>query len=75
MPPLHHLHKLLSHEVSTAESLSHGDQRCQLFISHLLKGTQQTSLEEHLKKQKIEACCMSPLYCKHYITLYTPYKT
>ncbi len=54
VPPLRHLHKLLSHEVTTAESLSHGDQRCKLFISHLLKGTQQTGLEEHLHKQNIE---------------------
>lgn len=54
MPPLHHLHKLLSHEITTAESLSHCDQSCQLVISHLLKGTQQTSLEEHLNIQKIK---------------------
>ena len=58
MPPLCHLHKLLSHEVTTAESLSHGDQSCQLFISHLLKCTQQTGLEEHLDKQKTETYCV-----------------
>ncbi len=54
MPPLRHLHKLCPHEETTAGSLSHGDQRCQLLISHLLKGTQQTGLEEHLNKQKIK---------------------
>ena len=54
MPPLCHLHKLCSHEVTTAQSLSHGDQSCQFFISHLLKDTQQTSLEEHLIKHKIK---------------------
>lgn len=48
MPSLHHLHKLSSHEVTTAQSLCHGNKRCKFFISHLLKSTQQTSLEEHL---------------------------
>ena len=52
IPSLHHLNKLLSHDVSTTQSLSHGDQRRQLFISHLLKSTQQTSLEEHLSNQR-----------------------
>ena len=54
VPLLHHLHKLPSHEETTAERLSHGDKRCQFFISHFLKGTQQTSLEEHLIKQKMK---------------------
>lgn len=62
LPPLHHFDKLLSHEETTADSLSHGDQRCQLFISHLLKGTQETSLEEHLNDHKREL-----YYSKHSI--------
>lgn len=49
VPPCSHLHKFFSHEISTAESLSHGDQSCQFFISHLLKCTQKTSLEKHLR--------------------------
>ena len=52
MPPLHHLHKLLPHLETTAESLNHSDQSCQLLISHLLKSTQQTSFEEHLRIYK-----------------------
>ena len=48
VPPLHHLDKLLPHEVTSCESLSHADQSKQLFISHLLKDSQETSFEEHL---------------------------
>ncbi|KAG5272513.1 hypothetical protein AALO_G00166370 [Alosa alosa] len=36
-------------QVCAAESLSHCDQGSQFLISHLLKGTQQTSFEEHLR--------------------------
>merc|ERR1712168_398510 len=49
----HHLNKMLPHEVSSCESLSHGDQNKQLFISHLLQYTQQTSFEEHLGVSKL----------------------
>lgn len=62
IPPLRHFDILLSHEETTADSLSHGDQSCQLFISHLLKGTQETSLEEHLNDHKREL-----YYSKHSI--------
>ena len=48
VPYCRHLDKLLPHEVSSCESLSHCDQSEQLLISHLLQGTQQTSFEEHL---------------------------
>ena len=48
IPPLCHLHILLSHDITSAESLNHSDQSSQLLISHLLKSTQKTSFEEHL---------------------------
>ena len=48
IPPLHHLDKLLPHKVTSTEGLSHCHQLSQFLISHLLKGTQQTSFEEHL---------------------------
>ena len=48
VPPSHHLDILLPHEVTSCESLSHADQSKQLFISHLLKDSQETSFEEHL---------------------------
>ena len=51
LPPLHHLDKLLPRDISPGESLSHCDQDCQLVISHLLKLTEQASLEEHLGRR------------------------
>ena len=48
LPYCQHLDILLPHEVTSCESLSHADQSKELFISHLLKDTQQTSFEEHL---------------------------
>ena len=48
VPPCHHLDKLLPHDVASCQSLSHGDQGCQLLVSHLLQDTQKTGLEEHL---------------------------
>ena len=51
LPPFHHRDKLPPHQVCTAQSLSHCDQGNQFLISHLLKGTKQTSFEEHLKEK------------------------
>ncbi len=45
---MHHFGKFSSHEETSAESLSHCDQLNQLLVSHLLKSTQQSSLEENL---------------------------
>lgn len=49
LPPLDHLHILPPHEKTSAQGLSHGHQRSQFLISHLLQSTQQTSFEEHLE--------------------------
>lgn len=51
LPPFHHRDKLPPHQVCTAQSLSHCDQGNQFLISHLLKGTKQTSFKEHLKEK------------------------
>lgn len=63
LPPLHHFYKLPSHEETTANSLSHCDQGCQFLISHLLKSTQQTSLEEHLDHETGYYTMKSPVCC------------
>ena len=52
IPPLCHLHILLSHDITSACSLNHSDKSSQLLISHLLKSTQKTSFEEHLNVRK-----------------------
>ena len=54
LPPFHHRDKLPPHQVCTAQSLSHCDQGYQFLISHLLKGTKETSFEEHLKNKNYE---------------------
>lgn len=52
VPFLSHLLQLLHHEFASAGGLNLGEEPGQTNIPHLLQGTQETCLEEHLEEEQ-----------------------